>query len=249
METNPFESQKFKLAIIILVAYIIFIASMLYNSDTLELTWTRRLYLFSGLEAIVFAALGYVFGKDIHRVRAENAEQNVDQAKKEADKAKKEAENAKEQAQHEKEKGIQLSTAIISRNNQSPQDNIYELKGIEGLDNSKNNYQDNYLVSLAKELYPINDIKKSVTFNYEISPGDGIESIEINGTKSSSSTGAYSGVPLIDGNRFEIKVSRSNDDLEWTFKITEVTEKNGLERQQRDGKLVSRSPTAFVRLV
>lgn len=244
--SDPFGSQKFKLAIIILVAYIIFIAFMLYESGKEDLIWTRMLYLFSGLEAIVFAALGYVFGKDIHRIRAEKAEENADQAKKETDKAKKETEIAKEKAQQEKEKGIQLSTAIISRNVQSPQDSIYELKGITNKDNAKDNYGDNYLVNLAKKLYPLNDTI-TVSFDYEISPADKIDSITINGKSKSSATGTYSGVPLFD-NRFTIDVSKENEFVEWTFKITRIVDSNGATRKQRDGKLVSNYDTAYVQL-
>ena len=36
--------------------------------------WTRMLYIYGGLEAIVFAAAGYIFGREVHRERAEAAE-------------------------------------------------------------------------------------------------------------------------------------------------------------------------------
>lgn len=39
-----------------------------------ETTWSRALYLFAGVEAIAFAAAGYVFGREVHRTRAEQAE-------------------------------------------------------------------------------------------------------------------------------------------------------------------------------
>src|SRR3954466_8972780 len=42
--------------------------------NTEEIGWTRMLYIYGGLEAIVFAAAGYIFGREVHRERAEAAE-------------------------------------------------------------------------------------------------------------------------------------------------------------------------------
>lgn len=42
-----------------------------------ELEWTRSVYLLSGVEAIVFAAAGFLFGREVHRVRAEKAEEKA----------------------------------------------------------------------------------------------------------------------------------------------------------------------------
>lgn len=40
-----------------------------------ETEWARAAYLFAGVEAIAFAAAGYLFGRAAHRERAERAEQ------------------------------------------------------------------------------------------------------------------------------------------------------------------------------
>jgi hypothetical protein len=45
--------------------------------------WTRMLYIYGGLEAIVFAAAGYIFGREVHRERAEVAEDMAQNAAKE----------------------------------------------------------------------------------------------------------------------------------------------------------------------
>ena len=60
-----------------------------------ETGWTRMLYVYGGLEAIVFAAAGYIFGREVHRERAEVAEemaQNAAQELRDATEEKLEAE-------------------------------------------------------------------------------------------------------------------------------------------------------------
>lgn len=247
-KSNTSESQKFIVAIIILIVYLVFIAFMLYNSDVEEeKNWNRMLYLFSGIEAIVFAALGYVFGKDIHRIRAEKAEENADQAKRETDKAKKETDNAKKTAEEEKIKGIKLSTAILSRNTATPEDFSENLKGAFVAGTAiKNNAGEDYLVSLAKSLYA-SDSFTTVSFDYEISPADQIDSITINGKTKSSPKGSYSGVPL-NQNLFSIDVEKKSEFVEWTFIISRLVSSDNIKRKQSGGKLVSDSDSAYVQL-
>jgi len=243
---DPSDSQKFVLAIIILIVYLIFIGFMLFKSKIEEPSWSRMLYLFSGIEAIVFAALGYVFGKDIHRIRAEKAEENVEEAKKETDKAKKETDNAKKTAEAEKLKGVKLSTAILARNNSIPVDNSDALKGVFAANAEARDISgEDYLVSLAKSLY-ITDQPVKVSFRYEISPADKINSIEIGGITKTSSTGRFSNVALLNNDHFSINVSTKTEFVEWTFKITEIVDTTGEDRKQVDGKLVSSSKGAYV---
>ena len=84
----------FGLAILILFGYVYFIIFMVNKTDLgegKELQWSRLVFLFSGVEAIVFAAVGFVFGREVHRskadaadTRAENAEQKNQEAQKKA---------------------------------------------------------------------------------------------------------------------------------------------------------------------
>lgn len=48
------------------------------NADDRQ--WTRLTYLFNGVEAITFAAAGYLFGREVNRRRAETAEARAEQA-------------------------------------------------------------------------------------------------------------------------------------------------------------------------
>jgi len=42
--------------------------------------WDRLVFLLNGVEAIAFAAAGYLFGKEVNRQRAEKAEERADAA-------------------------------------------------------------------------------------------------------------------------------------------------------------------------
>jgi hypothetical protein len=214
------------------------------------------LFLFTGIEAITFAALGYVFGKDINRKRAENAEKNADDAKKKEEKANKEAEAAKEKAskevevakdkaQREREKGITLSTAVKSVSLPSTDRNeAFTTKSAIGTNKMSNA---SYLFDLANQLYPKISEYVTVSFQYEISPADNIGDITINGNTKSSTKGTYSGVPIYD-NRFTIHVNRKDDLKDWTFKITNIIDSNGDTRKQLDGKVESSTATDYVKL-
>ncbi|HEX6904894.1 MAG TPA: hypothetical protein VF789_34620 [Thermoanaerobaculia bacterium] len=45
-----------------------------------EPAWSRAVYLLNGVEAVAFAAAGFLFGREVNRGRAENAERRADQA-------------------------------------------------------------------------------------------------------------------------------------------------------------------------
>ena len=94
------------IAIGVLIAYGFFIYFLIGKADAKELDWSRLIYLFSGVEAIVFAAAGFLFGREVNRKRAENAEEE----KKHAESQK---EVAEKQAVEERKKGLILGTMVI----------------------------------------------------------------------------------------------------------------------------------------
>jgi hypothetical protein len=68
----------------ILGGYIVLIFVMWATVDEEEeKSWERYIFLFKGAEAVAFAAAGWIFGKDVNRERAENAEKDADKSKKE----------------------------------------------------------------------------------------------------------------------------------------------------------------------
>lgn len=56
-----------------------------------ELEWNRAAYLFGGVEAIAYAAAGFLFGREVHRQRAEQAEQRASSEQARANEAVKKA--------------------------------------------------------------------------------------------------------------------------------------------------------------
>ncbi len=78
-QANPANSWKDILAsalgVLALFGFAIFVAFLLWQAaGAQELTWSRFVYIFSGVEAIAFAAAGYFFGREVHRERADKAE-------------------------------------------------------------------------------------------------------------------------------------------------------------------------------
>jgi hypothetical protein len=61
------------------------------NSDVTEIVWSRYVYLFGGFEAVVFTAVGWLFGREVHRAAVETATKHAAEYKEEADAAKDEA--------------------------------------------------------------------------------------------------------------------------------------------------------------
>jgi hypothetical protein len=58
-----------------------------------EIEWGRNVYLYSGLEALAYAAAGFLFGREVNRQRAERAEQTASKAQQDANAAHRAAAN------------------------------------------------------------------------------------------------------------------------------------------------------------
>jgi ATP-dependent protease HslVU (ClpYQ) ATPase subunit len=70
--------------LVILALFVVLVVGMFRMLTAAETQWTRAVFLFSGVEAIAFAAAGYLFGREVNRQRAEAAE---DSSKKLSEKA------------------------------------------------------------------------------------------------------------------------------------------------------------------
>ena len=81
-------------AIAALLAFAWFIIYMLGLTQAEEPEWTRAVYLFTGVEAIAFAAAGFLFGREVHRKEAQKAGERADAADKRATEAQNSATNA-----------------------------------------------------------------------------------------------------------------------------------------------------------
>src|ERR1051325_3701224 len=66
----------------------------LAQANAAEPLWSRSAYIYGGVEAIAFAAAGFLFGREVHRKRAEEAEKRADDNQQQADQAKTKATEA-----------------------------------------------------------------------------------------------------------------------------------------------------------
>jgi hypothetical protein len=66
-------------ALVVLVAFGVFIAFLVTQREAPETPWTRLAWLFASVEAIAFGAAGALFGSSIQRQRAEKAEEEARQ--------------------------------------------------------------------------------------------------------------------------------------------------------------------------
>lgn len=61
-------------AVVSLLGFGVLALYLLIDVDVEEVTWSRRVYIFAAVEAITFAGVGWLFGREVHRERAEVAE-------------------------------------------------------------------------------------------------------------------------------------------------------------------------------
>ena len=67
---------------IILLGYAYFIHYLIGKTGAKDEEWVKITYIFSSVEAIVFTAVGFIFGREVNRSRAVKAEKNEEKAKK-----------------------------------------------------------------------------------------------------------------------------------------------------------------------
>jgi hypothetical protein len=93
-------------------------AGLLYYLFTIssgadEILWSRSMFLYGGVEALAFAAAGFLFGKEVHRQQAESAEARAREKTNEAEAAAKEAAMANA-------KGRSLAKAVAAKVAEAP---------------------------------------------------------------------------------------------------------------------------------
>lgn len=81
----------------------VFVMFLLTRLGLDDLQWTRATYLLNGVEAIAFAAAGFLFGREVQRGRAESAERRAENA-----------ETVARQNQDEAAKGRSLATMVMA---------------------------------------------------------------------------------------------------------------------------------------
>lgn len=116
------DGLSYVVAIAALLAFAWFIIFLLHRTNTSELEWTRGVYLLTGVEAIVFAAAGFLFGREVNRARAEQAEARAATAEVQ----KSEAENQRIEAVT---KGRNLAAVINAKMDRAKRPADFSLRG------------------------------------------------------------------------------------------------------------------------
>lgn len=107
---TPAKVAVFWVSVLVLFSFGIFTLYLIGQADAAELKWTRLVYLYGGVEAIVFAAVGAVFGTSVQRRNVEASEERAKEADSEAEAAKSRA----QQAESEAMKGRALRANVLA---------------------------------------------------------------------------------------------------------------------------------------
>jgi hypothetical protein len=98
---------QFTVAAVLILAFVVLTVFMLSWADASDGVWKNRVFVFSSVEAIVFTAVGWIFGREVHRAQAESA-------RKDAQDAKETASRKADEAAEERAKGMRLAGAVES---------------------------------------------------------------------------------------------------------------------------------------
>lgn len=131
-------TARFVVTVVALAAFAVFIYYLIRHSDAADNVWNRYVYLLTGLEAIVFAAVGWLFGAQVSRPVVEQA---------------KEAGQAKEAAAAEREKGASLARAVVAQDASQPQRES-RLQSMGAPQHAAAAHDISALVALARAQYP-----------------------------------------------------------------------------------------------
>jgi hypothetical protein len=102
----------FVVTLALLVVFLGLVAILMIQADDVsDVTWTRLTYLLGGVEAIVFTAVGWLFGREVHRGEAQAAKEDAATSKEVAAKATDDAKVKSEEAAIERTKGLAIKAA------------------------------------------------------------------------------------------------------------------------------------------
>ena len=99
-------------AIAIVFAYVVFVLLAFVRADDKlpETDWSRSVYVLLGVEALAFTAVGWLFGREVHRGEAQEAQKHADEAKHVATLEKDRADTAKDTAAQERSRADAAQT-------------------------------------------------------------------------------------------------------------------------------------------
>jgi hypothetical protein len=89
------DSWRWALLVALLVVFLMLVGLLWREADNAtEVTWQRLVFLLAGVEAALFTAIGWAYGREAGRVVAVQAEKTAAKAENDSDQAKKESKDA-----------------------------------------------------------------------------------------------------------------------------------------------------------
>lgn len=73
-------SWQFGVAVGLIAAFMALVAVLMFLAGSQDIVWQRRVYLFGAVEAVVFTAVGWIFGREVHRSEATAARSDAARA-------------------------------------------------------------------------------------------------------------------------------------------------------------------------
>lgn len=84
-QASPSRGAQLVVTVVLLVLFTCLLLFLLNTADEAnETTWQRRIYVLGVAQAIVFTAVGWLFGREVYRVEATTARQDASVAKQQA---------------------------------------------------------------------------------------------------------------------------------------------------------------------
>ncbi len=249
-----FESPKFWLAVVLVGLYIVLVVYLfLIAKKTLETNWLRYLYLLAGVEAIVFAAVGYIFGKDVSRRSKELTDKAVSDAQKEKEKAEQKRKEEEQKKEAEKKKNqslakklITLREAVIAENSLANQNPLSQLENFQKLSTDQSNIDIQNLrqtgssralnLALSYEDFDMEGLTVQFSYNIKV---EGLRYLEINGQRKTKDSGYFFGISAAT-NTICVEVFRNNSKA-WEFTATSIMDSEGEDMEMVSSPLTSTS--------
>jgi hypothetical protein len=152
-DEGQMSTVRIVVTVVLLFAFGALVAVLMVAADSgNEVVWGRRVYLLGGVEAIVFASVGWLFGREVHRSEATTAKKDAADAKKDAAAANDEAKAKTEEAAIERTKGQAVKAAVRNLTPGAP-DAGGGAKPV-GLDDAAAPVQVAGLAGMCEELWP-----------------------------------------------------------------------------------------------
>lgn len=152
-------SGKGKLAgvvtVLALAGFAVLAIYLLRHVGDTEVGWSRRIYVFAAIEAIAFAAVGWLFGREVHRERADAAETRASEADKKAEQRAVDLTARTEEATKFRERGVALKHQLraLAANRPAPPPHLQQDLAASAFAISTTSQLD-AIAAAAEELFP-----------------------------------------------------------------------------------------------